>query len=206
LAKDEASGNQCKPYGVGNIIRQPGRMHITWESDDILKIDFDAGTQTRMLYFDKAKQPGGPRTWQGHSVAEWIRPARGPVDRNDPRVSDTAGTLPGGGGSGLRGGPPASRSLLEGGSLKVVTTNFREGYLRTNGVPYSENASITEYFDRLPPYSNGDVWVVVSTTIEDPKYLTQPLYLSTQFKLEPNGSKWNPTPCKTDPPGPVTLK
>jgi len=82
----------------------------------------------------------------------------------------------------------------------VTTTNFRDGYLRTNGVPYSENASLLEYFDRLPAQSNGDVLLIVSSTLEDPTYLTAPLYLSTHFKREANGSKWNPTPCHTDPP------
>ena len=36
-----------------------------------------------------------------------------------------------------------------GGSMKVVTTQMRPGYLRRNGVPYSANAVMTEYFDRL---------------------------------------------------------
>src|ERR1700704_1095378 len=30
-AKDEGAGNQCKSYGIGNIMRQPGRVHITWD-------------------------------------------------------------------------------------------------------------------------------------------------------------------------------
>ena len=86
------------------------------------------------------------------------------------------------------------------GSLKTITTNLRPGYLRKNGVPYSEDASITEYFDRLPPHPNGDVWMLVLTIVEDPQYLTQPFYTSTHFKLERDGTKWNPTPCRTDPP------
>jgi len=32
-AKDEAEGNQCKAYGAGGIMRQPDRLHITWEDD-----------------------------------------------------------------------------------------------------------------------------------------------------------------------------
>src|SRR5689334_10344672 len=51
LAKDEAAGLACKPYGVGNIMRMPGRMHITWADDNTLKLEFDAGTQTRLLRF-----------------------------------------------------------------------------------------------------------------------------------------------------------
>jgi len=198
LAKDEAEGNQCKPYGAGNIVRQPGRIHITWQDDTTLKLDFDAGTQTRVFHFGAASAPAGPRTWQGSSVAEWVRPSRNSVA--DLRVSDTAGTVPGGGGAGLRGAPPRNPDMFRGGSLKVQTTNLRDGYLRTNGVPYSENASLVEYFDVLPPHPNGDVWLIVSSTLEDPRYLNGPLSLSTHFKKEPDGSKFSPTPCKTDPP------
>jgi hypothetical protein len=197
LAKDDQAGLQCKAFGIGGIMRQPGRLHITWQDDDTLKIDFDAGTQSRVLYFDKSRQPAGERTWQGHSTAEWEGPALG--QRGAPPVS-SAPRDAGGGGQGLRGGPAPPSSILQGGSLKVVTTHFREGYLRKNGAPYSENASITEYFHRLPQAPNGDNWLHVVTIVEDPKYLAQPFYTSSQFKLEPNGSKFSPAPCKTAPP------
>ena len=184
IAKDEAAGLQCRPFGVGNIMRQPGRLRISWQDDQTLKIEFDAGTQTRLLRFDKAAQPGGEKTWQGHSIAEWETPGRGRA------------FFAGGGDLGRR-----SRGWQpRGGSLRVVTTSFREGYLRKNGVPYSENATITEYFDLVPPLPNGDVWFVVATTVTDPKYLTEPFLTSTNFKKEPNGAKWNATPCLTDPP------
>jgi hypothetical protein len=197
LAKDNQAGLQCKTFGVGGIMRQPGRLHLTWQDDNTLKMEFDAGTQTRLLYFDKTKQPAGEKTWQGHSIAEWEGPGRG--QRGAPRGNDPPRD-PGGGGQGLRGGPAPPSSIYEGGSLKVVTTHFREGYLRKNGVPYSENASITEYIHRLPQHPNGDDWLLVVTVIDDPKYLTQPFYTSTQFKLERDGSKFNSTPCKTAPP------
>ena len=113
--------------------------------------------------------------------------------------------VPGGGGQGLRGGPPprGQASIDRGGSLKVVTTQFREGYLRKNGVPYSEQATITEYFHRLPTHPNGDDWLHVMTIVEDPRYLTQPFYTSTNFRREADGTKWNPTPCATPAPLPV---
>src|SRR4029078_1714222 len=60
-AKDEAAGEQCKPFGAGNIIRQPGRLHITWENDNTLRIDFDAGTQTRLLHFSGSAPAGEPK-------------------------------------------------------------------------------------------------------------------------------------------------
>jgi hypothetical protein len=199
LAKDDAAGLQCKAFGAGNIMRQPGRIHVTWQDENTLKMEFDAGTQTKLIHFG-ASAASGPRTWQGYSTGEWARPGRNAVA--DARVSEAVqqGTVPGGGGGGLRGAPPRSSTMFEGGSLKVTTTNFRDGYLRTNGVPYSENASLVEHFDRLPATSTGDVWLIVSQVIEDPANLTQPYYVSSQFKKEANGAKFSPTPCRTDPP------
>jgi hypothetical protein len=206
LASDNAASLQCKAFGIGGIMRQPGRLRVAWQDDNTIKMEFDAGTQTRLLYFDRTKQPTGEKTWQGHSLAEWEGPSvgrRGAPAQSQFEIGGGSGAgprPPGGGGEGLRGGPPPSSAIFQGGSLKVVTTYFREGYLRKNGVPYSENASITEYFHRLPTHPNGDVWLHVVTTVEDPKYLQQPFYTSTHFKLEPGGSKWNPTSCRTAPP------
>src|SRR5947207_3120223 len=71
LTKDNQSNLQCKAFGIGGIMRQPGRLHIAWQDDNSLKIDFDAGTQTRLLNFDKSKQASGDKTWQGYSAADW---------------------------------------------------------------------------------------------------------------------------------------
>jgi hypothetical protein len=70
-AKDEAAGEQCRSYGAANIMRVPGRLHITWENDNTLRIDTDAGTQTRLFHFGGGTQAAGERSWQGYSVAEW---------------------------------------------------------------------------------------------------------------------------------------
>ena len=210
LDADNAAGNQCKAFGVGGIVRQPGRVRISWQDDMTLKLEFDAGTQTRLLNFDRAKQPGTEKTWQGFSLADWQGPG---VGRGAPPVGDNrvtgggvlAPSVPGGGGQGLRGGPPPRQQaqINRGGDLKVVTTNFREGYLRKNGVPYSEQATITEYFNRLPTHPNGDNWLHVVTIVEDPRYLSQPFYTSTHFRLEPSDAGFKPTPCVTAPPLPV---
>src|SRR5689334_12004922 len=133
-AKDEAEGNACKSYGAANIMRVPGRLHISWDNDTTLKIETDAGQQTRLLHFGGT--PSGEPSWQGYSVATW-EPAGG---RNPAAAAGR-----GGGGGGGRGGAPAAAP--RGGSLKVVTTRLKEGYLRKNGVPVSENAVVTEYFD-----------------------------------------------------------
>ena len=72
--------------------------------------------------------------------------------------------------------------------------------------PKSENASITEYFDKVGPEPNGDIVLLVRTVVEDPKYLQVPFITSTHFKLEKDGAKWNPSPCKIDPPVEVPAK
>jgi hypothetical protein len=83
-----------------------------------------------------------------------------------------------------------------GGSLTVVTTNMRAGYLRKNGVPYGENAIVTEYFD-LAPLPNGGQLLVVTTGVDDQRYLSQPFIVSSHFKKEADGSRWDPTPCSS---------
>ena len=178
-------------------------MHITWQDDKTLKAEFDAGTQTRLLHFEFAKPPAspGPATWQGYSHADWqvagpdarSRSQRHPAVRQRRRWrwrrTWWRRTRPGRGGAAPRGG-----------SLFVTTTNFRDGYLRKNGVPYSASATITEYFDKVGPEPNGDVILLVRTVVDDPKYLQLPFITSTHFKLEKDGAKWNPSPCKIDPP------
>jgi len=195
----------CKSYGAAAIMRVPGRLHIQWADDNTLRIDTDSGTQTRLFHFGGAppavqgagsaaqgvgrvlppspsasarlavaqKRGGGsdpPKAdWQGYSVAMWERAARG-------------------GGEGRTAG-----------DLKVTTTRMRAGYLRKNGVPYSENTSLEEYFDMFSE-PNGDTWLVIDSVVRDPQYLTQPYLTSVAFKKLPNASGWDPTPCRADQP------
>lgn len=200
LEKDNAAGLQCKAFGVGGIVRQPGRIHITWQDDNTLKMDFDAGTQTRLLHFGGAPPAAGEKTWQGYSTATWEGPGVGRGASRGGAGGANAPVSPGGAGRGQRGGPAPSSSINIGGSVKVTTTHFREGYLRKNGVPYSEGASITEYLHRLPDSPGSDPLLLIVTVVDDPKYLTQTFYTSTQFKLERDGSKFAPSPCRTAPP------
>jgi hypothetical protein len=174
---DPSQDGRCEAYGVGGLMRMPTRLNITWESDTSLKVETDAGQQTRRLFFDAARPVPTARTLQGFSRAEWQRAV-------------TAGR----GGRGGRGGPPPT-GPAPGSSLKVTTTQFRAGWLRRNGVPYSENATITEYFDRFAA-PDGAEWLVVTTIVNDPKYLNQEFVTSTHFKKEPDGSKWSPSPCR----------
>ncbi|MBI4263530.1 MAG: hypothetical protein HY657_04070 [Acidobacteria bacterium] len=165
-AADEAAGEECRAYGAAAIMRTPGRLHITWRDPNTLQIETDSGMQTRLFRFDKTVAPAEAPTWQGHSVAEWYS-SSGALSR----------------------GPVAA-----GQTLKVVTTRLRPGYLRKNGVPYSGDAVVTEYFDRIEEI-NGDTWLLVTTVVEDPLYLNEPFMVSSHFKLEPDGSRWMPTPC-----------
>ena len=87
------------------------------------------------------------------------------------------------------GGPTGPRDL------KVVTTNLRAGYLRRNGIPYSQNAVLNEFFDLIPKQANGDEWMIVNAMVDDPQYLTERWIVSSNFKREPDGSKWDPQPC-----------
>jgi len=203
LEADNAAGLECKAFGVGGIMRQPGRLHIDWADDQTLQIDFDAGMQTRLLHLDPSARATGERTWQGFSQAQWVTPPGGRGGDVRAQIGNIEGPVaPGGGGRGQRGGPPPSESIYEGGSLTVTTTNFRAGYLRKNGVPYGEDASITEYIHRLPRHPNGDDWLLVITVVEDPVNLSQPFYTSTHFRREPNDDGWDPRPCRTAPPPP----
>jgi hypothetical protein len=161
----------CRPFGAAALMRVPTRLRVSWGDDTTLKIESDAGQQTRVLHFDKAFRPSAVRTWQGTSIAEWERIVQ-----------------PGGLGVSLLTAPART------GTLKVVTTNMRPGYFRKNGVPYSERTTMTEYFDRMSA-AGGD-WLTVYSVVEDPAYLNQPFITSSHFKREADPSKWTPTPCE----------
>jgi len=197
-AGDEA----CRAFGAGGIMRLPTRLRVAWADENTLRIETDLGRQVRVLHFNRVAPVAAEPSWQGHSVAEWlgVPPAANPFGALVAPTQEAAAARGRGpvagppGGSGARAAaPPATR-----GSLKVVTTNLRPGYLRKNGVPYSERAVVTEYFDRFAMFGNDYLQVV--TVVTDPTYLTTPFVVSNQFKREPDESKWNPTPCATEAP------
>lgn len=172
-AKDEASGDQCKAYAAPSLMRLPTRLHITWQDDQTLKLEADAGTQTRLFYFGTPAAQGGD--WQGVSKASWeFLPA--PINSTD--------------------GARASLNRVDrsAGSLKVVTTKLKPGYLRKNGVPYSANATLTEYFDQVRE-PNGDTHLVLTIVVEDPTYLATPYLMGAHFKKQADASGWAPSPC-----------
>ena len=167
-ARDEAAGEQCRAYGAAGLLRLPIRLRIAWQDDTTLKLETDAGIQTRLFQFGSAQGSGGG--WQGLSNASW----------DYPRAAF----------AGRGAGSPA------GGSLKVITNRMKPGYLRKNGVPYSADAVLTEYFDRFD-VPGSDSLLVITTEVVDPEYLATPYWTSQQFKRESDASRWNPTPCST---------
>jgi hypothetical protein len=128
-------------------------------------VDTDYGTQRRVLHFGNWTPPEPrKRSWQGNSVAVWASRRGG------------------------RGGAPSARYL------RIATTDLLSGYLRKNGVPYGDSASLLEYVD-LFQEPNGPAIIVWTAVVDDPVNLETPYIISSQFKKQPDASGWDPTPC-----------
>ena len=151
-AKDQAEKDHCKAYGAPNIMRVPGRFHITWADDRTLKIETDAGQQTRLLKFAPTG-PAGPPSRQGMSIANWDRRA-----------------------------------------LRVETSNLLPGYLQYNGVPFSANFKMVEYFDVISE-PGGEIWLIDDAVMTDPQYLVRSHKRSTHLRKQADGKGWDPQPC-----------
>ena len=142
-------------------MRVPTRLHITWQDENTLKVETDAGQQTRLFNFARAVTPvvavaAADPTLQGVSTATWeYAGGRGPR---------AGGTVPAG-------------------ELKVVTRRMKAGYLQRNGVPYGANAVVTEYFDQVAE-PDGAGYLIVTTIVEDPQYLNTRFARSSHFKRE----------------------
>ena len=184
-ARDQASGEACRSYGAAALLQVPGRLRFSWQDDNTLRLDTDSGTQTRLFRFGASPPPTGAPSWQGHSVAMWGGDE--PRDRRDGQggpVQDPTGRL-----------VVAAAQRKDADYLKVVTSRMRPGYLQKNGVPYSADALLEEYFDTFSDPYTKNTWLVVTTVVTDPRYLIEPLIMHTHFKKLPDASGWNPTPC-----------
>jgi hypothetical protein len=173
LERDKVEGNLCKAFAGPGLMRQPTRIRIDWEDGDTLKLEFDAGRQVRLFEF--TPQPPAERSLQGYSEAQWFRQTQS---------------------RGVFG----ARTPPEGGSLVVRTTQLAGGYLRPNGVPFSERTTVKEFFNTFTLPGDSGAWLVVTTVVSDPEYLTTELVLSSQFKKETSRGAWNPRPCEIAPP------
>jgi hypothetical protein len=171
---DPTQDGACEAYGAAALLRMPTRLRIRWDGDARLVVETDAGRQVRNLDFGAPAQ-GVARSLQGQSAAKWVTP---------PRPAGGPGLAGAGGGGAARAG----------GYLEVQTTNLTAGWLRRNGVPYSEDAVVTEYFARFAA-PNGDEWLMVTTIVDDARYLTQRYVTSSHFRKEPEGGRFNPRAC-----------
>lgn len=159
--EDTEPEDACRYYGAPHLMRIPTRLHITWETPNILRIETDNGRQVRRLHFGDAPAPEG-RSRQGFSRAEWV------FHEENGEVAH--------------------------GSLKVETTHLRPGYLRWNGAPYSNEATLTEYFDIFTS-PKGEKYLIVKVMVDDPKYLSRTMIVSPNFRQEADDSNWSPEDC-----------
>ncbi|HTT04392.1 MAG TPA: hypothetical protein VMF64_03820 [Steroidobacteraceae bacterium] len=171
---DEAAGKQCEAYGAAAIMRIPTHLHISWQDDETLKVQTDAGMQVRLLLFKPtAGQMRAPPSWQGISVAQWMPYLEGP---------------------GFVGAAPRRGVRAHAGWLQVSTTDMLAGLLRKNGVPYSAQTHMSENW-----VLNGEQqqaqWLTVTTTLNDPEYLQVPYVLNSIFQRQADAAQWDPAPC-----------
>jgi len=195
----------CRAYGAPALMHMPTRLRISWDDANTLKIESDWGQQTRLLHFipnrpyanaalpllvqvmEPGQKPAAP-SLQGHSVAVWEQP----YDQNASFWQRGQVRGPGGGG-GLNGAEQRGRTA--GGYLAVVTGDLSPGWLRRNGVPYSERTRVIEHYQTFQD-PTGAKWFDVATEVIDPQYLNAPFFTTGDFVQEPDGSKWAPHPCK----------
>jgi hypothetical protein len=191
-APDEAAGKACEAYGAAIVMRNPERLHISWLDDNTLRVDTDEGMQTRLLHFlpPAVPSPSGmippppkgkvPASWQGHSLAQWIL---GPPQTGGAAAAATGGAA----------GTATATADQRSGSLVINTDDLLPGLLRKNGIPYGAATEVKEYWDlrRLA----AQQWITVSVQVDDPEYLQTPYVYDSIFQKEPDGSKWEPTPC-----------
>ena len=169
-SRDTAAGEQCKSYGAPSVMQTPEHLHISWQDDETLKIETDAGQQTRLFHFARPDTGQSQRSLQGYSFAQWQLQRRGANNFN----------------------PAAGVTVW--GNLRVMTTGLTAGYLRKNGVPYSEHARLEEYYDLMPKI--GDETIMVdSATVTDPVYLSRPFVREAIFKKLSSDAGWKPSPC-----------
>lgn len=169
--KEEKAGHGCDAYGAGLVMRNPGRLHITWEDENTLRVESDAGQQIRHLRFGPPQGTVEPSR-QGRSTAKWqIHKIVAPF------------------------GPPIRiPGAKDQGYLQVSTDSLLPGLLRKNGVPYGSKASMNEYWE-VHAMPGGRQLLVLSARFSDPEYLREDYMVNPIFEKESDGSNWSPSPC-----------
>lgn len=172
-AWDESMIGSCLAYGAAGIMRQPQRIRIEWESDSVIRLETDFGQQTRRFIFDEPAPENTPHSLQGYSMASWEYDAAPP-----------------GGFAGFT----RNSADTQHGSLKIETSHLSAAWLRSNGAPVSENATVTEYVDLFAD-PNGNDWVVFTTIVHDPEYLNTDFITSSHYRRDNDRGAWDPRPC-----------
>ncbi len=168
-ADAEAKGQQCQAYGAPAIMWMPTHLHISWADANTLKVETDAGMQTRLLRFKPTAQDmAQPPSLQGLTDAKW--------------VIHGAGGLP----------PPPNTKRY--GYIRATTDHLTQGLMRKNGLPYSDKTTMVEYWEQHTA-PDGTQWLMVTTKVTDPVYLADPFIFTPNFRKEPDGSRWHPTAC-----------
>ena len=183
LEKIQNDGLACMAYGAARILREPGRLKISWADDDRLMIETDAGQQTRLLHFDNIPIAGEPGL-QGLSVAQWEYPVGFDAVRAKLNYLENSNA-----------GRAQEIAVPGSGKLYVETGNLTEGMLRKNGVPTSTATVVKEYFNVIEGPGNTE-WLIVTTIVSDPVNLLVDHITSTNFKRETDDAGWNPKPCR----------
>jgi len=111
--------------------------------------------------------------------AQWLRSLDRPIylDGRPHPPEDAAHTWSG-----------FSTGKWEGNTLVITTTHLKEGYLRRNGIPFSDQATMTEYWMR-----HGNYFTVLMI-LRDPIYLTEPFIQTTDYGLDLH-DQLPPYPC-----------
>ncbi len=174
---DASAGKQCEAYGAGAVMLIPERLQIAWQDDNTLRVQTDAGMQTRLLHFvaDAKAAEAGP-SWQGYSLARW--------QIAQPRANNPFSTY------------QVHEQAVRAGSIKVSTTHLLAGLIRKNGVAYSDQAQMTEYWEQhAGPPGDYASYLLITSVLSDPLYLLGDYRTMAIFEREPDNSKWDPTPC-----------
>lgn len=184
-AADEAAGKQCEAYGAGAIMLIPEHLRIQWQDENTLKVQSDAGMQTRLLRFT-SERSSEPASWQGQSAAHWI--LQPPEQGGD--LSRKA----------LGFNIASKQKSVPMGQLGIETTDMLPGLLRKNGLPYGDRAHLKEYWevdDDSDP-DHPEQLLVDTGVLSDPVYLHDDYYFNAVFEKLTDASQWHPSPCSLD--------
>ena len=83
-----------------------------------------------------------------------------------------------------------STGKWDGDILTVTTTHLKEGWIRRNGLPRSDRATVTEHFIRHADH------LTLTTVITDPAYLTEPFVRTRDYVYAVN-QQIGPYPCES---------